>query len=520
MGSNGRGNWIDFENHNLNSQDYKITKIDDYTYEVEITANGIKSFKFNSLGGLNTVAEHYKFRIGAVIDVWVFDEENHPVQINATATIGVQSSNSTINTSGARLINITKETTSLTLSSLGFGTEEKTISITDSFHNFSFNMSPILSTKISFFDEKSEALIESETFSVFLETTGFSQTFSGITDNPHTITGLTEGSYKLKASSVNYPERQYLDLDVSNTTTTFLNVYLINNTIGSEVTFNIVGEAVNPIENVRTVFTKVINGTNTVVAQEISDYSGQVILNLDTNTEYTINFSKEGFEVKIIKLEPKNLNYVITMISTVGKYNQSVHEGIRYNFEPSDIVLNNDTNYNFTFTLNSTVWTLTNCTLKLFNGTIFLSQSSSFDTNSCGMSIELNTSDMTSILSEATYVLDSQFEFTISQQYSVIFTYEGDFSLKSFLDDLSDFSMAGFDNFGRMILAFIVIFIILGFVGREVSFENREVLLFVFWALMGFFSFVGWFTLELNNLPDLLGLKKWFIFYLISIMKK
>ncbi len=517
MGGNGKGNWIDFNNPNLASKDYKVTKIDDYIYEVEVTANGIKNFKFSSLGGLNRVEQDFLLRIGAVIDVWSFDADNGTA-IPVTAVIGNQVAHSTVGVSGARLVNITKEIIEVTLNSTGYGIEAKTISITQSLHNFTLNLTVVNAVKLSFFDERSEALIVGETFSVFLEKTGFSQIFSGITDNPHSITGLDGGLYKLKASSSNYPERQYLDLSISDVTTTFLNVYLINDTIGSERTFNIVSEdGLTPLDNVRTVFTKIINGTKTVVAEEESDFAGQVVLELDPNTLYTINFSKTNFEDKTINLEPKNSAYVIQMVSTVGAYNQSVHEGIRYSFSPQNTILNNKTEYNFTFTLNSTVWPVTACTLNLKNGSILLSSTSGFVSTGCFLRIEQNTESMTNITSEAIYEINSQ-SFTVSQQYSVIFTYQGEFSLMSFLDDISDFSMAGFDGFGRMILAFIVIFVILGITAIKIGIDNKEALIFIFWALLGFFSFVGWFTLELDTMPDILGLKQYFIFYLFSLV--
>ncbi len=516
MGSNNKGNWLDFENPNLEDKDYKITKIDDYIYEVEITANGIKSFTFSSLGGLNTIENHYLLRIGAVIDVWVFDEENFPNQINATATIGTQTANSTININGARLVNITQEITSLILTSSGFGTEEKTISITQTFHNLSFNMTPTSAAKLFFYDEESEGLITGETFSVFLQTTGFSQTFSGITDNPHTITGLADGLYKLKASSANYPERQFLDLNISNTTTTNLNIYLINNTLGAETTFNIVDEGLNPLEDVRVVFTRIINGTETTIAEEESDFAGQVILVLDENHNYKINFSKTNYEDKTINLEPTDSRYVIELTSTIGAYNQSVYEGITYEFSPSNIVLNNNTLYNFTFTLNSSIWDVTNCTLRLYNGTsILLNETSSSSSNSCFISTEQSTFDMTNITSEAIYELNSEFEFTVIQQYKVIYTYEGDFSLKNFLDDLSNFGMAGFDDFGRMMLALIVIFIITALAAQRIGFTNPEVLIFLVIAQVWFFSTVNW--LYLSFVPNITGLRKYFIAILITI---
>ncbi len=386
-----------------------------------------------------------------------------------------------------------------------------------------WNVTDITNLSLTFIDETTNTQITGETFSIFLEKSDFSNTFS-TTTNPFVIPNLDVDLFtKLKVSSTNYPERQYLNIDLRGGTRSSpvnFTVYLINNTIGSEVLFNIVStDGLAPLENVRTVFTKIINGTSTVVAEEISDFAGQVVLTLDQDTQYTINFSKTGFEDRTILLEPKNADYLIQMVSTVGAYNQSVHEGIRYRFEPVNTVLNNNTKYNFTFTLNSTVWEVTNCTLKLFNGTILLSQSSSFTSTSCFIRIELNTSIMTDIIAEGIYELDSQFEFTATQNYKVIFNYIGEFSLKSFLDDLSDFGMAGFDDFGRMILALIVIFIITVIAAREVSFANQEVLILLVIAQVWLFSSVNWLFLNFTPIPTIAGfdLKKYIIAILVTM---
>ncbi len=386
-----------------------------------------------------------------------------------------------------------------------------------------WNLTAITNLSLTFIDEVTNTLIVGETFNVFIEKSNFSRTASATT-NPFTIADINADFYtKLKVSSTNYPERQYLNIDLRdgrrNTPVNFT-VYLINNTLGSEVTFNIVSvDGLAPLENVRVVFTKSINGTDTVIAEEDSDFAGQVVLTLNPDTQYTINFSRIGFQDRTILLEPKNADYLIQMVSTVGAYNQSVHEGIRYRFEPVNTVLNNNTKFNFTFTLNSTVWPLTNCTLKLFNGTILLSQSSSFTSTSCFISIEQNTFNMTSIIAEGIYELDSQFEFTATQNYKVIFTYIGQFSLKNFLDDLSDFGMAGFDDFGRMILTLIVIFIITALAAQQVGFENREVLILIVIAQVWFFSSVNWLFLDFTPIPTIAGfdLKKYIIAILVTM---
>ncbi len=372
----------------------------------------------------------------------------------------------------------------------------------------------VIPLNITFKDEKSDAIIEGESLSIYLETTGFSQLYTST--NPFKVNLSIAGTYDLKASSTNYPSREYV-IDVLEARNDLV-LYLINSTDSVEKTFSIFSETLNPLENVFVVFTRLIGGTWTTIAEEYSDYAGQVKLNLDENYEYTINFSKTGYETQIITLEPTDDDYVITMISTVGIYNVSVYEGITYKFEPSNTVLNNNTKYNFTFTLNSSGWGITNCNLTLKNGSEVLSTTSSYTANSCYLRIEQDTRTMTNITSEAVYELNSEYAFPVSQQYSVIYTYEGEFSLKSFLDDLTDFSMAGFDSFGRMILAFIVIFVILAMASMKISFEHKEVPIFIFWALVGLFSYVNWFYLDIANMPNILGLKKYFIFYLVSIV--
>jgi len=385
-----------------------------------------------------------------------------------------------------------------------------------------WNVSDITSLNLTFRDETTNTLIEGETFTVYLEKSDFSQTYSTAI-NPFNITGLDAELYtQLKVSSSNYPEKQYLNIDLRDGTRNSpvnFTVYLINSTDSTEKTFNIVDEALNPLEDVFVVFTRLINGTSTIIAEEESDFAGQCKLYLDENYEYTINFSKADYEDKEISLEPADDEYVITLISTVGLYNVSVYEGIRYSFSPSNTILNNDTHYNFTFTLNSTVWEVTNCTLRLKNGTVLLNETSNFTSDSCYIRMELNTIDMTTIVSEAIYELDSEYEFTVTQQYEVLYTYEGEFSLKNFLDDVTDFGMAGFDDFGRMMLALIVIFIITALAAREIGFENKETLIFLVMALVWLFSYVNWLYLDFAPIPTILGfdLKKYIIAILISL---
>ena len=365
---------------------------------------------------------------------------------------------------------------------------------------------------ITFLNEKSNTKISGETFSIYLSSASFSSSYSATT-NPYNITLNSTGLYDLTISSTNYPERKFFNIDLTENSVSF-NAYLINTTEGVEKSFIVTDSGINLIEDVFVTFKRLISGVWTIIAEEETDYAGKSKLYLDEDYTYEINFSKIGYDTKIINLEPSDDDYIVPLILTAGKYNVSVYEGLRYSFSPSDTVLNNKTNYTFSFSLNSSEWPLTNCTLKLKNESVILNETSVYTTPSCYIQIKQNTGTMLNITSEVTYEIDSK-DYVVTQQYSVIYTYEGEFSLKNFLDDLSDFGMAGFDNFGRMILAFIVIFIMLYYVSKEISIVNLELQILISISLVGFFSYVNWFYLDF--VPDILGLRKYIIFYLILL---
>lgn len=516
MGNSEEGNWIDFNNPKLTSKDYNIKKIDDYTYEVEINSCGLKSLEFSSIGGLNKKEDHYRLRMGAVVDIYSFDDENGTA-LPVTVTSGSQTAHGTP-TSPATLYNITKKITSVTINSTGYGTEIETVTINQSYHNFTLNMTPVNSIKIYFYDEKSETLIKNETFETYLESISFSKTYSGITTNPYTITGLDSGIYEMKASSTNYEERQYFNINISNTTTTTINIYLANSTYGGEKRFSVTDSSMNPLEDVYILFKRIINGTKTVVAEEYTDYAGQCKLYLDKDYEYEINFSKGGYDSKVINLEPIDNEYSIVLISSVTDLT-NISEGIYYRFFPRNLLLNNNTNYNFTFILNSTGRPVTGCTLTIKNGSQVIGQDSGYNPNSCYLEVlNLNTGNATNLTSEANYELSSQYNTTIIKQYKVIYTYEGEFSLKNFFDDLSEFGMAGFDTFGRMMLALVVIFILTAIISKYIGFNNAESSISLIWALTGFFSYINWFYLDYEPIPDILNLRKYIIFILVSLI--
>ncbi|MBI2075237.1 MAG: hypothetical protein HYT82_01045, partial [Candidatus Harrisonbacteria bacterium] len=94
--------------------------------------------------------------------------------------------------------------------------------------------------------------------------------------------------------------------------------------------------------------------------------------------------------------------------------------------------------------------------------------------------------------------------------------------LKVFLDDIKNFSEAGFNNFTRFILAIIFIFIVVGLVSRELTIREPEVLIAVTWVMVLFFSYMNWMNINYAGIPEIRGmaagwLKQYITFILVTL---
>ena len=98
-------------------------------------------------------------------------------------------------------------------------------------------------------------------------------------------------------------------------------------------------------------------------------------------------------------------------------------------------------------------------------------------------------------------------------QYMVSTKYVGDFSLKSFLDDLKLFGGAGFNDFTRMFIAFIIIFMILAMVSYNMGVIDPEVTIGLLIMLTWFFSYLGWMTISFDSITT-----EWLKQYIIAIL--
>jgi|TARA_Y100000310_G_scaffold342241_1_gene444514 hypothetical protein len=516
LNKDGTGNWIDFDLPSSTPGDYIVHKLSDKSYQVVVRSKGADRFTFNSLGGLNTQEEHYKIQVAAFVDLRVTDILNpttHPTFNASYAGPPVQALTERTNVFPANFTNITAGNPGFRLNATGFAATTFNPAISAQYHNFTVNMTQVEAILINIFDEESIQLIGAETFTILLSSNNFSQTFTSITNNPTSIAGLAPNNYTLKLFSANYAQREYFDLTVTDVGTTTLNAYLINSSLGDPVTFTVKDASADPIAGARTDFYRVLNDTTTLVGQEDSDFAGNFVLDLYGAREYIINTTKIGFAVKQFTLEPTASTYDIFLLAPTSNISQS--EGISYGFSPTAQTIQNNTRYNFTFSLNSSVWNVTDCRMYIrHNETQFSSSTTSFGDDWCNITIEAGTGLNTTLNSYVVYVINSTVNRTLIHEYAVISTYTGQFSLQTVINDIKAFAGAGFNDFTRMMVALVFIIGILIFAASFQQLREPEALLMLLVGLVFFFSRVGFMTLNYEAIPDFAGLRQYVIFYL------
>ncbi len=536
------------------TEDINITTWDNGVYDIELITS-------DSIGGLNVVTENYQWYRGA------FTDTNPEL---STLESGEFTLNLTIDTSFITNINVTliynntlREVTRVISGTfVYFNTTIKAPEITDntnisyfwnvtvnqtgeSFYDFLIHRNntvfnwgldncTLFSTRALNFtiqDELNSSFLSADvsgrfrfavdginyrTFDLDVKSTS---NFS-ICINPPEETFTVD--YDLIFSASGYQQRDFEKVgDVLTNDTVVLPLYLLNNNFGIFQRFSVVDTFSNPLVDVRVRMETTISGTTRTIEEKLTDGSGFVRFFANPDVTYTFTFSKVGFATETFLLVPDPSTIrTIVLGEEVTEGFVSTGTGISYSFSPSNIVLNNNTDYTFMFNMTSNTFGITNCTLFLKNssGDILSQSSSSFSTSACNIAITYNTGNLTFIKSEAKYTLDDDIDETFSLQYKVQATYVGEFSLMNFIDDVRDFGELGFNDFTRMFIAFIIMLGIVGTAAFKFGVTEPEVLTILSWILVLLFSFVGWLTLGLDTIPDIGPGKAWMQQYIILLV--
>ena len=255
------GNWIDFNMLGLNKNNYEITKIDDYTYDITIKNINENEFEFNSIGGLNVIKEDYQFEITSIVNITAYDQILNK-SLSFTSIL-----NSITKHSGAdnttQYENVSVGTYTITLNSTGYDTLVTQLDITNSFHNFTLNMSlsnviddcTLYPKKVITFIGKDEET--NEDVNMTLDITVFSALASNITlttnlsfefRNKFNYSFCTSANQSFLIDAIMqygdgivYTDRKYYldNLTVTTTSPSEVFLYHLNNSKASEIVFTV-----------------------------------------------------------------------------------------------------------------------------------------------------------------------------------------------------------------------------------------------------------------------------------------
>ena len=306
-----KGNWIDFDSLGLKPGNYEVIRVDEYTYDITIKGVNLKTFEFNSIGGLNLVQNDYKIQLGAVIDVWVFNQGNG-LAINFTANLTGIIKNGTPN-NGTTFYNITKGIKQITIQSPGFNTRLLSLNISSSFHNFSINLTTnnldncsvydVVILNYTLFDESNRTLIENQSENIKISVTVFNLSsttpwieYSNEENSNNVQVCISEikndSEYRLYSiieySTDNHVHEfdyiQNMDLTIASNIPREIALYDLSTSLSTSFIITFKNNVFLPVENaiieVLRFYTEI--GQNIAVEDGLTDETGQTITHLIT----------------------------------------------------------------------------------------------------------------------------------------------------------------------------------------------------------------------------------------------
>ncbi len=334
-------------------------------------------------------------------------------------------------------------------------------------------------------------------------------------------------NYTIEYYANDYPQRTYKHGGgiYTSTSLTEKSLYMVHSNDGIYARLKAIDDFNEPISGVSAIMNKTISGEGVIIETQTTDDSGMVKFWANPDDDYHFTFKKLGYETQQFTLRPTTKEiYSVVMHPADDEYNESWYVGINVgSWFPSNTTLVNRTNYNFGVNITSSFWTITGCTFYLFNEdlTELHSHTTGWNGGACFSDKIFNTASNDIIIARKVVELHNTTNLTFQRTYRVYYTYPSNFTLRVVIEDIQNFTDAGFDDFGRMIIAFVIIFIVVASVTRFVGITNPEGVIVLIIGLVLAFSYVGWFTMELYTYPTGVGfehMEKYVMFYVTLLM--
>ena len=365
----------------------------------------------------------------------------------------------------------------------------------DDFLNISFK-DEVNSTSIN-------ASIPTSTFVYYLGsgTVTKTYTFINISDNnnykfcatPDLIFNVD--SYVQYKQGTTYPQRIY-DPSVTTYNSTVENkvLYLLASGDGSSVTFQVKNSASQGISSVTVTGTRIISGETITVANGLTDSAGTVNFFLNSNFQHNFTFSKTGYTTTTFLVTPTESAYTITLGGGVPAESDCTR-GVSYSTNPSSSFLDQNTNYNFSYSISSSYWSLSkfNASLYYGNGTLISSDSSTTDVGGILSFNNINTTNQTSMYLVYAYEVNDSLCISISKNWIIQSTEGRDYSIWKLLTQINEYLDAdlygvkgdiGDNNFSRIVIAFLIIVLVTGVSIREFGIQSESFILSIVFSIV------------------------------------
>ena len=329
VSTNGmQGIWYDSMFDGYEGSDFDINKVDDYTYDIEISTFK-NNIKFNSLGGLNYNFVNSTFEVHLNMTVFAKDFISGATLTNFSVTF-----NTTTNYSGSAN-NITfsvPANTTFNINASKVNYNMTTLSVTSNYSNFNVTIylsSPALN--ITIYDETTYNMItDNVTIILHCESGNYSTNLT--TSSGYVfISGLASGFYEITYSSGKYFTRTYY---ATLTEPTLMNVklFMIDTGNGTRTIWAIRDYDYNVLENVIIKMQRFYTQSNSyeTVSMALTSFNGQAVIYVDLyDVPYKVEY--DNIDGDIYKINDASL-----IVSDFIDDKINIAQPIFYSFDRKD----------------------------------------------------------------------------------------------------------------------------------------------------------------------------------------
>jgi len=188
-------------------------------------------------------------------------------------------------------------------------------------------------------------------------------TTSGSMDNI-----VIDGNYKIIAESSTYKTTSYIFNIPSSPSGQNITLYLIEDSGLSDIEFIVIDNFDNEVKEAIVNIQQQINGTSYSLGQQYTDFTGSTVFQLDTEKEYNVIATKEGYDVFTGTFTPTSNSYTLRINDAGAEPQNSIFENIH--FQTAYDYDNNTVN--FTYFLNSADGSLQEYSVSTtYDGTVY-----------------------------------------------------------------------------------------------------------------------------------------------------